>query len=204
MPLEPLELGRVDYLRVEHLSGVSKAQRLVQTQPEHHPLRPPDGDGKLLDLAGRRFPAGQRGYVPRQRWRVPPASALDCADCADPDAEVVAALPVGEVVLRPQVAAAGPAGLEAEVRRLVPAVAGARQRVDDPFDVPLHRLGLPLQLHAVVVGETGARLRLELVRRKVLRLERKGIVEIGLEVGGLLARDAVDEIERDVVNSGIT
>ena len=29
-------------------------------------------------------------------------------------------------------------------------------------------------------------------------------MEIGLEVGGLLARDAVDEIERDVVNSGIT
>ena len=56
----------------------------------------------------------------------------------------------------------------------------------------------------MVVGEAGARLRLELVRGDVLRLEREGIVEIGLEVGGLLARDAVDEIERDVVNSGIT
>ena len=38
----------------------------------------------------------------------------------------------------------------------------------------------------------------------MLRLEREGVAEVGLEVGGALARDPVDEIERDVVKSGIT
>jgi len=45
---------------------------------------------------------------------------------------------------------------------------------------------------------------LQLVRRNVLRFERQGLGEVACEVGGLLARDAVDEIERNVVNSGIT
>ena len=38
----------------------------------------------------------------------------------------------------------------------------------------------------------------------MLGLERQGLGEVASEVGGLLARDAIDEIERDVVNSGIT
>ena len=38
----------------------------------------------------------------------------------------------------------------------------------------------------------------------MLRLEREGVREVQLEVGGALARDAVEEIERDVVKSGIT
>ena len=38
----------------------------------------------------------------------------------------------------------------------------------------------------------------------MLRLERERLGEVALEVGGALARDAVDEIERDVVESGIT
>ena len=54
------------------------------------------------------------------------------------------------------------------------------------------------------VREAGARLRFQLVRGDVLGLERQGLGEVACEVGGLLARDAVDEIERDVVNSGIT
>src|SRR5207244_8192353 len=37
----------------------------------------------------------------------------------------------------------------------------------------------------------------------VLWPERQGAVEVGLEVGGALAGDPVDEIERDVVTSGI-
>ena len=54
------------------------------------------------------------------------------------------------------------------------------------------------------VREAGARLRFELVRGDVLRLERQCLGEVALELGGLLARDAVDEIEGDVVNTGIT
>ena len=38
----------------------------------------------------------------------------------------------------------------------------------------------------------------------MLGLEREGVREIRVEVGGALARDPVDEIERDVVESGIT
>ena len=38
----------------------------------------------------------------------------------------------------------------------------------------------------------------------MLRLERKGVREVRLEIGGALARNAVDEIERDVVEPGIT
>ena len=38
----------------------------------------------------------------------------------------------------------------------------------------------------------------------MLGLERQGVREIRVEVGGALARDAVDEIERDVVETGIT
>ena len=38
----------------------------------------------------------------------------------------------------------------------------------------------------------------------MLGLERERLGEIGVEVGGALAGDAVDEIERDVVESGIT
>ena len=54
------------------------------------------------------------------------------------------------------------------------------------------------------VREARARLRLQLVRGDVLGLERERLGEVALEVGGALARDAVDEIERDVVESGIT
>jgi hypothetical protein len=45
---------------------------------------------------------------------------------------------------------------------------------------------------------------LELVAREVLRPEGDRLAEVALEVGGLLARDPVDEVERDVVKSGIT
>ena len=37
----------------------------------------------------------------------------------------------------------------------------------------------------------------------MLRLEREGVVEVGFEIGGALAGDPIDEIERDVVKSGI-
>ena len=38
----------------------------------------------------------------------------------------------------------------------------------------------------------------------MLRLQGQRLVEVACELGGLLARDPVDEIERDVVESGIT
>jgi len=34
--------------------------------------------------------------------------------------------------------------------------------------------------------------------------EREGFGEVTCEIGGLLARDAVDEVDRDVVKTGIT
>ena len=112
--------------------------------------------------------------------------------------------PVAEVVPRTQIAAVCPIRRAAEVRRLVPAVTGARQRLDDQLEVRLHRLGLPLELASVGVREAGARLRLQLVGGDVLGLERQGLGEVAFELGGALARDPVDEIERDVVESGIT
>ena len=54
------------------------------------------------------------------------------------------------------------------------------------------------------VREPRPGLRLELVAGEVLGLEGEGVREIRVEVGGALARDPVDEIERDVVKSGIT
>ena len=54
------------------------------------------------------------------------------------------------------------------------------------------------------VREPRARLGLELVAGEVLRLEREGVREVRVEIGGALARDPVDEIERDVVETGIT
>ena len=38
----------------------------------------------------------------------------------------------------------------------------------------------------------------------MLGLERQGVREVRFEVGGALAGDPVDEIERDVVETGIT
>jgi hypothetical protein len=38
----------------------------------------------------------------------------------------------------------------------------------------------------------------------MLRVELERLTEIRLQVGGALARNAIDEIERDVVKTGIT
>ena len=91
----------------------------------------------------------------------------------------------------------------AEVRRLVPAVTGSGQPRDDPLEVVLHRVGLACELSSPGVGEARPRLRLELVAGQVLRLERERVAEVRLQIGGALAGDPVDEIERDVVKSGI-
>ena len=92
---------------------------------------------------------------------------------------------------------------ETEVRCLVPAVAGRRQRLDDSLEVPLHRLGLAHELVTPGMGEPRARFCLELVEGEVLGRECQSLRKIMVEVGGLLARDAVDEVQRDVVERGI-
>src|ERR1041384_2957139 len=101
--------------------------------------------------------------------------------------------------MRPEVARPGRRPRPTEVRRLVPAIAGFRQPLDDVLKVPLHGLRLTREFIPEGMGEARPRLRLELVARKVVRLERKGDVEVAGEVGGALARDPVDEVERDVV-----
>ena len=153
---------------------------------------------ELLELALRPLTAAERCEIARQARRVPPAQAADGRDGADADPEVVATEPVAEVVVGPQVAGAVGA---AEVRGLVPAIAGARQRLDDALEVVLHRLGLPLELVAVGVGEARPRLRLELVTGEVLRLERDRLGEVSLEIGDALAGNAVDQVEGDVVEA---
>ena len=194
--LDPREAGGV-----ERLPDARERQRLVEAEPEHDALPRADGLVERLELALGRPARRERLQVAPELRRVPPALALDCRDRADPDAEVVVGEPVAEVVPRAEVASRLGA---AEVGRLVPAVAGAAQPGDDALEVVLHRVGLPGQLLSPGVGEARPRLRLELVAGEVLRLERERVAEVGLEVGGALAGDPVDEIERDVVKSGIT
>ena len=45
---------------------------------------------------------------------------------------------------------------------------------------------------------------LELVAGQVLRLQGERRLQVALQVGGALAGDSVDEVERDVVKVGIT
>src|SRR5207244_10777561 len=108
--------------------------------------------------------------------RVPPAPGLDCRNRADADAEVVASEPVREVVLRAKVPLVR--SRVAEVRRLVPAVAGPGQDGDDALEVILHRVGLPAELLSPGVGEARPRLGFELVAGQVLRLERERVAEV--------------------------
>ena len=75
---------------------------------------------------------------------------------------------------------------------------------DDGLEVRLHRIRLALELLAMRVGEARPMLGLELVTRQVLGPELESVGEVGIEIGGGLARNPVDEVERDVVKSGIT
>ena len=54
------------------------------------------------------------------------------------------------------------------------------------------------------VREARSGFRFQLVRGEVLGLERQGLGEVALYLGGALAGDPVDEVERDVVKIGIT
>src|SRR4051812_6444853 len=191
----------VDRRRIERLFDPCERQRLVQAEPEHDPLYAARALVERLQLPRRLLAPLERRAVAREARRVAPAAAVDGGDGADPDPEVVPRVPVGEVVARAEIALGVGA---AEVRRLVPAVAGARQTLDDTLEVAFQVVALPLELGAVRDGEARARLSLELVAGEVLQLQREGLLEIGVEVGGALTRDPVDEIQRDVVKSGIT
>src|SRR4029450_2360418 len=92
----------------------------------------------------------------------------------------------------------------AEVRCFVPAVPRRGQSVDHALEVILHRLRLAIELLTMRMREPRAGLRFELVARQVLRSESERLVDVGVEVGGARGRGPVDEIQRDVVKSGIT
>ena len=105
--------------------------------------------------------------------------------------------PVPEIVVRTEIALTGPA----EVRGLVPAKAFRHEETYDPLDVVLHRLRLQRKLGAPGVGEPRARLRLELVGGEMVGTERHGLLEVVVQLGGRLPGNAVDEIQRDVVEA---
>ena len=143
-------------------------ERIVQAQAEHEPFARLTSRSSSLHLPGRWCPRARAACRPRA-WASFAAGRLDCRNRAEPDPEVVPSEPVAEVVPGAQVAAVRPLRLETEVRRLVPAVAGRRQRLDHLLEVRLHRFGLARELGPVRMREPGSRLRLELVAREVLR-----------------------------------
>ena len=83
----------------------------------------------------------------------------------------------------------------AEVGRLVPAVAGSDERLDNALEVALHRLRLATKLVPVRVREPRPGLRLELVAGEVLGSKRERLLYVSSEIGGSLPRDPVDEIQ---------
>src|SRR5207248_4444610 len=182
---------------VERVPQTREGQRFVEAGTEHDALARLDVAAELFELALGCRSGRERLQVAPELRRVPPAPVLDRGDRADADPEVVAAEPVGEVVPRAKVSPLR--GCATEVRRRVPAVTGSRQDGLDALEVVLHRVGLPAQLLSPGVGEACPRLRLELVAGQMLRLERESVAEIGLEVGGLLARDPDGDIDRDGV-----
>src|SRR5581483_2960430 len=179
---EPESDEAVELAAIDGGVDLGERERLVEAEPEHEALDQAHVVGQLLDLPRRPFAALQGGEVPRERRRVPHPAILDCADGADAETQVVAAEPVAEVVPGPKVATAGSFRWEAEVRGLVPAVAGAGERLDDLFGVDLHGLSLALELLTVCVREARSGLRFELVGGDVLGFERQDLGEVASEV----------------------
>src|SRR3989475_13164232 len=197
---EPVQLGLVE----RTLERRVELERFVEAQPEHQPLARAGLVVERFDLARRLSAALERLEVATQARRVPPPGAGHRGDGADAEADVVACLPVPQVVSCAEVAPTCALWRDAEVRRLVPAVAGVGERLDDPLEVSLHRLRLAFELGAPRMGEARPRLRLELVTGEVLRRERERLREITFQVGGALAGNPIENIERNVVKSDIT
>jgi hypothetical protein len=97
----------------------------------------------------------------------------------------------------------GLAPFAAEVGRLVPPVAGSDEGLHHPLEIALHGLRLASELGSPGVDEPRPRLGLELVTGQVLRLQSQSRSEIPLQVGAALTGNSVDEIQRDVVKTGI-
>src|SRR5512133_1904706 len=193
-----------DRLRVEGGGDARDRQRLVEPQAEHDAFLSLHGVRERLELALGPPTFAKRREVRREPRRGAPAPAANGRDRADPEAEVVAPTPVREVVSRAQIAADRIRLRDAaEVGRLVPAVAGSDERLDDALEVALHRLRLATELVPVRVREPRPGLRLELVAGEVLGPKRERLSYVGSEIGGPLPRNPVDEIQRDVVKSGI-
>ena len=119
---EPLQA--VERHIVQNCAQPLDEERLVEPEAEHHALALPDVERERLELTLRPAPVCERGNVSGQPGRVAPAATFDCRNRADPDAEVVATEPVGQVVARTEVATVCAVGRPAEVRGLVPAVPG--------------------------------------------------------------------------------
>src|SRR5438105_2745432 len=192
---EPELLEPADRREIDCALEPAERERLVEPQPEEDALASLDGRRERLQLPRRRLATTQGGEVDREAWRRAPAATPDGRDSADPDPEVVPSAPVREVVPGPEIAAFCVLRVDAEVRGLVPAVAGAGDPSDDALEVVLHRLRLAGKLIPVGMCEASPGLRLELVAGEMLRLERERVAQVALEVGGALARDPIEEIQ---------
>ncbi len=104
--------------------------------------------------------------------------------------------PVAEIVL-------GLAPLPAEVRGLIPPVAGGSERRDDDFVVVLHRLRRAFQGRPVGVGEAGAGLGLELVVADVVGPQAQGLVEVVAQADLVLTRNPKHQVEVEVLDSSL-
>src|SRR4029077_5259685 len=103
-----------------------------------------------FDLARGSVARGEGRHVPNDRGQIPPPLLAERRHRPDPDAQVVGTAPDRQVVPRAELAAAVDT---AEVRRLVPTVPRAGQRVDDALGMALHRLRLAGELVSVRVRE---------------------------------------------------
>src|SRR5262249_39448119 len=117
LPREPELLDACEAGRIERVLDSGEQQRLIEAEPQHHARARPGVSVDRLVPPFRSVPRRERREVARELRLVPPAPALDCADRADPEAEVVVAEPVAEVVPRAEVTLSVDA---AEVGRLVP------------------------------------------------------------------------------------
>src|SRR5207247_11260886 len=176
-----------DRLRVQGGGDTRDRQRLVEPQPEHDAFLSLHGVRERLELAQGPPTFAERREVSREPRRRAPALAANGRDRADPEAEVVAPTPVREVVARAQIAAVR-VRLRgtAEVRRLVPAVAGSDERLDNALEVALHRLRLATKLVPVRVREPRPGLRLELVAGEARGSKRERHLDVGSGIGAPL------------------
>ena len=122
-----------------------------------------------------------------------PVRKAELAVRARADAEVIAELPVVQIVL------AALAGLGV-CRHLVVLVACRRQPRVNPV---LHcKRRVVIRQRGRVLGEVRVRLQRQVVQRHVVRIERQRGLHVGLALGKRLARQGKHQVEVDVVEMG--